>query len=50
MSAPLSGTQFFDATTAVTAQLREANGDCYETAFTPAEVIKNDGTQFKAKK
>jgi len=50
MPAPLSGTQFFDATTAVTAQLREVNGDCYETAFSPAEVIKNDGTQFKAKK
>ncbi len=50
MPVPVSATQFFDNLSGVTAQLREVNGDCYETAFTPAQVIKNDGTQLKAKK
>ncbi len=50
MPTPVSGTQFFTNLSGVTAQLREANGECYETAFTPAQVIKNDGTQLKAKK
>jgi hypothetical protein len=50
MPTPVSGSRFFAQTTAVTAQLREANGDCYETAFTDADTKKNDGTQYKAKK
>jgi len=50
MPSPVSGTQFFDSVTGVTVQLHQNSGDCYETAFTPAQVIKNDGAQFKAKK
>lgn len=50
MPAPVSGTRFFAQTIAVTAQLREANGDCYATTFTDADTKKNDGTQYKAKK
>ncbi len=50
MPTPVSGTRFFAQTIAVTAQLREVNGDCYETAFTDADTTKNDGTQYKAKK
>ncbi len=50
MPTPVSGTRFFAQTTAVTAQLREVNGDCYATTFTDAETVKNTGTQYKAKK
>ena len=50
MPTPVSGTRFFAQTTAVVAQLREANGDCYETSFTEADTKKNDATQYKAKK
>ena len=50
MPTPVSGTRFFAQTIAVTAQLREVNGDCYETAFTDAETTKNDGAQYNAKK
>jgi hypothetical protein len=49
LPAPVSGTQFLAATTSVQAQLHGSNGACYETAFTPAEVIRNDGRQFKSK-
>ncbi len=49
MPAPVSGTRFFAQTTAVTAQLREANGDCYTASFTDADTKKNDGKQYKAK-
>jgi hypothetical protein len=49
LPAPISAAQFLNATTSVRAQLHGSNGACYETAFTPAEVIKNDGRQFKAK-
>ena len=38
MPTPVSGTRFFAQTTAVIAQLREANGDCYETSFTDADT------------
>ncbi len=50
MPTPVSGTRFFAQTSAVVAQLREANGDCYESVFTDAETKKNDGAQYKAKK
>ena len=47
--APISGTQFLNAATSVQAQLHGSNGACYETTFTPVNVIKNNGAQFKAK-
>ncbi len=47
---PVSPTQFFNSTTAVTAQLIESDGDCYETSFIAADTKKNDGKSFKAKK
>ncbi len=50
MPTPVSGTRFFAQTSAVTAQLREVNGDCYATTFTDADTVKNTGTQYKAKK
>ncbi len=50
MPTPVSGMRFFAQTSAVVAQLREANGDCYQSAFTDTETSKNDGVQYKAKK
>jgi hypothetical protein len=50
MPVPVSETRFFAQTTAVTAQLREVNGDCYEASFTDADTRMNDGVQYKAKK
>jgi len=47
---PVSGTRFFNQSIGVTAQLREANGDCYTATFTDAEAKRNDETQYKAKK
>jgi hypothetical protein len=49
MPTPVSATQFFNNTTGVTAQLREENGDCYETSFTPGQATKNTASKFKAK-
>ena len=49
LPAAVSGTQFLNNTSGVTAQLHESNGDCYESAFTTIQTIKNDGRQFKAK-
>ncbi len=49
MPTPFTGIRFFAQTTAVTAQLREANGDCYTASFTDADTKKNDGKQYKAK-
>lgn len=50
MPVPASMTQLFTNATGVTAQLFEANGDCYETAFAIGDALENDATQFKAKK
>jgi hypothetical protein len=47
---PVSGTRFFAQPIAVTAQQREVNGDCSDTAFTDADTTKNERTQYKAKK
>lgn len=50
MPVPASGTKFFNNLSGITVQLFEQNGDCYDTAFTPAETIQNDGTVFRAEK
>ncbi len=50
MPTPVSGARFFAQAIAVTAQLHDVNGDCYETAFIDADTTKNDGSQYKAKK
>jgi hypothetical protein len=48
--AAASPTRFFDNTTSVIVQLHQDDGACYETELTPADEVKNDGTQFKAKR
>lgn len=49
LPAPQSVTQFLAATTSVRAQLHGNYDTCYDTSFTPAQVMKNNGTRFKAK-
>ena len=50
MPTPLSESLFFDASAGITVQLHQSNGDCYETVFGAEQVLKNDGTQVRAKK
>lgn len=46
---PAQPLRLFAVTQSVVAQLHQADGVCYETAFAASEVRKNDGTTFSAK-
>jgi hypothetical protein len=49
MPNPAAATHLFAATASVRAQLHGSNDRCYETAFTPATVRRNDERKFRAK-
>jgi hypothetical protein len=46
---PVGVKEFFSAMVEVRAQLHASGGACFETAFTPAQVIKNTARLLKAK-
>lgn len=49
LPAPFSVSQFFDASSGVVVQLRQAAGGCYETTFAPATVVRNSRSRFAAR-
>jgi hypothetical protein len=48
MPAPLSGDQYFNLGSVLTAQLVGPSGLCFDAVFTTPDAKKNDGVQFKA--
>lgn len=49
MPAPFSTTQFLNASSGVTVQLRQSGGVCYETVFPAATIKKNLANKFVAR-